>query len=397
MGKIKGNTAIQVSHVRKEFKLPHNKQSTFKGALVNLIGRGDRTYETQEVLKDVSFEIKKGEFFGIVGRNGSGKSTLLKMLAGIYAPTKGKITVHGSLTPFIELGVGFNPELTGRENVYMNGALLGFNNKEMDAMYDDIVTFAELEKFMDQKLKNYSSGMQVRLAFSIAIRARSDILLLDEVLAVGDAAFQQKCFEYFLDLKKKNQTVVFISHDMDAVRRFCDRAMYIKDGEIIDIGDVDRIAQLYVNENFSSSSREGSDEQQPHMPIKLVIENIDQHEFARGEKIISRLEISAEDDYEAVVSVSVLRDGQYVGGFNSEKYRKPIHIPKGESKVYYEIDTKALSGGGYRLGAGVFWHPTFRPLGVQLEGPTFTIVNPENWYKDGVADVDGEVRIEGAA
>lgn len=188
-------TAIAVSGVAKSFRLPHNRQNTLKGSLVNLIGRGDRTFETQEVLRNVSFEIKKGEFFGIVGRNGSGKSTLLKMLAGIYTPTRGTITVNGSLTPFIELGVGFNPELTGRENVYLNGALLGFNNQEMDGMYGDIVRFAELERFMDQKLKNYSSGMQVRLAFSIAIRAQSDILLLDEVLAVGDAAFQQKCFE----------------------------------------------------------------------------------------------------------------------------------------------------------------------------------------------------------
>src|SRR5690606_31573026 len=156
--------------------------------------RGKRTYEKQQVLKNISFEIKKGEFVGIVGRNGSGKSTLLKLLAGIYSPDKGSIEVNGKLVPFIELGVGFNPELTGRENVFLNGALLGFNRKEMQAMYKDIVEFAELERFMDQKLKNYSSGMQVRLAFSIAIRAQSDILLIDEVLAVGDAAFQQKCY-----------------------------------------------------------------------------------------------------------------------------------------------------------------------------------------------------------
>ena len=237
--------AIRVEGVSKSFTLPHNKQSSLKGALINLIGRGDRTYETQEVLKDVSFEIKKGEFFGIVGRNGSGKSTLLKMLAGIYTPTSGKIMVNGSLTPFIELGVGFNPELTGRDNVYLNCALLGFNEKEVDDMYQDIVDFAELERFMDQKLKNYSSGMQVRLAFSIAIQAKGAILLLDEVLAVGDEAFQRKCYDYFETLKRNKKTVVLVTHDMAAVERFCNNAILIEQGEIIKRSDVISVTNQY--------------------------------------------------------------------------------------------------------------------------------------------------------
>lgn len=237
--------AIRVEHVSKSFRLPHNRQNSIKGSLVNLISRGDRTFETQEVLKDISFEIKKGEFFGIVGRNGSGKSTLLKMLAGIYTPTKGKIIINGSLTPFIELGVGFNPELTGRENVYLNGALLGYNNTEMDTMYDDIVSFAELERFMDQKLKNYSSGMQVRLAFSIAIRAKTDILLIDEVLAVGDAAFQTKCFDYFHNLKKSDTTVIFVSHDRGALERFCSRGVLIDNGRMITIGPIKKVLAAY--------------------------------------------------------------------------------------------------------------------------------------------------------
>ena len=192
------NNAILVENVSKSFKLPKDNHNGIKQLLINTItGRRKKGYEKQRVLKNVSFEIQKGEFYGIVGRNGSGKSTLLKLLAQIYTPEKGSVKVNGSLTPFIELGVGFNPELTGRENVYLNGALLGFSKSEVEAMYEDIVSFAELSRFMDQKLKNYSSGMQVRLAFSIAIRAKSDILLLDEVLAVGDEAFQQKCFEYF--------------------------------------------------------------------------------------------------------------------------------------------------------------------------------------------------------
>lgn len=237
--------SIKVDGVSKIFRLPHEKQSSIKGSLINMVKGGKRSYENQQVLKDISFEIKKGEFFGIVGRNGSGKSTLLKLLAGIYNPTEGAIQINGKLTPFIELGVGFNPELTGRENVFLNGALLGFNRKEMTKMYDAIVDFAELDKFMDQKLKNYSSGMQVRLAFSIAIRAKSDILLIDEVLAVGDAAFQTKCFDYFYELRKTETTVIFVSHDRGSLERFCERGILIDGGKIIERGDIRKVLATY--------------------------------------------------------------------------------------------------------------------------------------------------------
>ena len=237
--------AISVKDLYKSFKLPTEQSFGLKQAIFNRL-RGIKGYKEQQVLKGIDFEIKKGEFVGIVGRNGSGKSTLLKILAGIYCPEKGNIVINGNLVPFIELGVGFNPELTGRENVYMNGALLGFSNKEMDAMYDDIWKFAELEEFQDQKLKNYSSGMQVRLAFSIAIRARGDILLLDEVLAVGDAAFQQKCNQYFASLKDKNQTVILVTHTMNNVRKFCTRAILIENGKIVKSGDPKKIADAYL-------------------------------------------------------------------------------------------------------------------------------------------------------
>jgi len=241
--------AIVVHDLHKEFVLPQHKMTSLKQVFVNLGRKNSK--KRQKVLDGINFTINKGEFVGIVGRNGSGKSTLLKILAGVYAPTVGSVTVHGSLTPFIELGVGFNPELSGRDNVFLNGALLGFSHKEMEAMYDDIVSFAELGDFMEQKLKNYSSGMQVRLAFSIAVRAKSDILLLDEVLAVGDAAFQQKCFNYFEELKAAKQTVVFVSHDMGAIKDFCDRALLIQNGEVTAIGSPDRIANKYNLLNFA--------------------------------------------------------------------------------------------------------------------------------------------------
>lgn len=257
-------SAIIVKNIHKSFKLPHEQHSGIKQRIINIF-KGVKGYETQHVLNDISFEIKKGEFFGIVGRNGSGKSTLLKLLAGTYVPNSGLIKVNGSLTPFIELGVGFNPELTGRENVFLNGALLGFSKSEMESMYDSIVEFAELEKFMDQKLKNYSSGMQVRLAFSIAIKARSDILVLDEVLAVGDAAFQKKCYDYFMSLKKNNQTVVLVTHDMSAVRQYCDKAIMIEKGKIlIASGSPENVAQAYQElfsetdvTNFAENTKKG--------------------------------------------------------------------------------------------------------------------------------------------
>ncbi|MBQ3441375.1 ABC transporter ATP-binding protein [Candidatus Saccharibacteria bacterium] len=237
--------ALKVTNLYKDFKLPTERAWGLKQMIFNTL-KGVKGFKTQHVLRGISFTVEKGEFLGIVGRNGSGKSTLLKVLAGIYVPEKGDVLVNGSLIPFIELGVGFNPELTGRENVYLNGALLGFSNAEMDKMYDDIVDFAELREFMNQKLKNYSSGMQVRLAFSIAIRARGDILILDEVLAVGDAAFQEKCNEYFKSLHGQ-QTVILVTHSMENVERFCDRAILIENGKILQSGDPKRVAKAYLD------------------------------------------------------------------------------------------------------------------------------------------------------
>lgn len=241
--------AIKVTGVSKRFKLPHEKNNSIKSFFTSSVKKNKvdkKGYEVQKALQDINLEIKHGEFFGIVGRNGSGKSTLLKILAGIYQPTEGSVQTNGRLVPFIELGVGFNPELSGRENVYLNGALLGFNRDEIEAMYDEIVEFAELERFMDQKLKNYSSGMQVRLAFSVATHAEADILLVDEVLAVGDADFQRKCFNYFKLLKNQGKTVIFVSHDMNAVREYCDRAVLIEKSKIIVEGNVGKVASSYT-------------------------------------------------------------------------------------------------------------------------------------------------------
>lgn len=242
----KSEVVISAKNVSKDFVLPHEKNTSVKSTIVNIFSSSKKDATTQHALRGVSFDIKRGEFFGILGRNGSGKSTMLKILAEIYQPTAGSVDIKGKLVPFIELGVGFNPELTGRENVYLNGALLGFSRAEIDARYDEIVEFAELEDFMDQKLKNYSSGMQVRLAFSVATRAEADILLVDEVLAVGDADFQRKCYDFFKALKKSGKTVIFVTHDMGAVREYCDRAILIDSGTVTYEGEAETVADEYL-------------------------------------------------------------------------------------------------------------------------------------------------------
>ncbi|QUB37566.1 ABC transporter ATP-binding protein [TM7 phylum sp. oral taxon 349] len=250
MSRNKKEVVIAVKNLHKDFILPRGRGNSFKSLLINF----RRTYtEIQHTLRGISFNVHKGDFLGVVGRNGSGKSTLLKLLSGIYTPTKGSITVKGKLTPFIELGVGFNPELSGRDNVYLNGALLGFSRAEMGEKYDEIVAFSELERFMDQKLKNYSSGMQVRLAFSIAIQTNTDILVLDEVLAVGDEAFQRKCFDYFKQIKAQKKTVILVTHDMASVRRFCNRAIMIDNGKVVADGQPEEVANLYSLENIEKA------------------------------------------------------------------------------------------------------------------------------------------------
>ena len=247
---------LSAQHVSKSFKLPTEQATGIKQAFINWT-KGIKGYTRQEVLKDISFDVHQGEFFGIVGRNGGGKSTLLKIISQIYYPEKGEISVSGKLVPFIELGVGFNPELTGRENVYLNGALLGFTRREVDLMYDDIVEFAELEEFMDQKLKNYSSGMQVRLAFSVAIKAQGDILVLDEVLAVGDEAFQRKCDDFFTEIKRDpSKTVILVTHDMGSVTKYCTRAMMISDGTVRSIGDPESVSKQYTLANLEAEKAE---------------------------------------------------------------------------------------------------------------------------------------------
>jgi ABC-type polysaccharide/polyol phosphate transport system ATPase subunit len=244
--------AVAVDGVSKSFRLPHERVHTLKERALHPFRRTGT--DELRALRDVSFAVQPGEFFGIVGRNGSGKSTLLKCLAGIYATDAGDIYVNGRLSTFIELGVGFNPDLPARDNVMINATMLGLSPREARRRFDEVIDFAELHDFIDLKLKNYSSGMMVRLAFAVMIQVDASILLIDEVLAVGDAAFQQKCFDEFARIRRAGRTVLLVTHDMAAVRRFCDRAMLLEHGVVVEEGDPSRVGNRYLELNFSEKA-----------------------------------------------------------------------------------------------------------------------------------------------
>lgn len=237
--------AVEVEHLWKTFRIPHEKRTTLFERLTGFFRSNE--YETFTVLKDISFSVEEGDSIGIIGDNGSGKSTLLKLAANILRPTSGKISVLGKVTPFLELGIGFQPDLTARENVGIYGAIMGLSNQEANDKLDEVLDFAGLKKFEDTKLKNLSSGMQVRLAFSTAIQTDPDILLVDEALAVGDMEFQQKCFDVFSRYKREGVTILFVSHSMDAVKRFCDKTLLLKRGEQVSFGDTETVIDDYLH------------------------------------------------------------------------------------------------------------------------------------------------------
>jgi ABC-2 type transport system ATP-binding protein len=249
---------IEARGLHKTFRIPEHRVDSFKERAAHPFRRID--YRELHALNGVSFEVHKGEFFGIVGRNGSGKSTLLKILASIYGADAGSVRMAGHLAPFIELGVGFNPELTARENAVLNGMLLGLTMKEARRRLDAILEFAELEDFVELKLKNYSSGMMVRLAFAVMVQADADIMLVDEVLAVGDAAFGQKCMDVFRERREAGKTIVLVTHDMSTVQEHCDRAMLVHDGELKFIGDPEETAARYYRLNFAVARDQAEDQ-----------------------------------------------------------------------------------------------------------------------------------------
>lgn len=371
------DVAVKVDSVSKTFQIPLEASSGLKQKLINTI-KGRKGYREFTPLNNISFTIDKGEFFGIVGRNGSGKSTLLKTIAGIYNPTKGAVLVDGTLVPFIELGVGFNPELTGRENVFLNGALLGFSHAEMESMYSDIIDFAELGDFMEERLKNYSSGMQVRLAFSIAIRAKGDILLLDEVLAVGDEAFQRKCFDYFEKLKRENATVILVTHDMAAIERFCTKALFLDAGKIKMIDTPYKVANSYSRSNddaYEAKTVEEAVEEDGYVKSQITIslfdtENKKTKRFDSGDTMTVKLDWPAELKGVKNVGVSIIQqNGNYVFGTNT--YLDKVDIGD-KATMNYDVSLP-LGEGKYFIKAALFGETDAKVIEFEDRGSEFIV------------------------
>jgi ABC-2 type transport system ATP-binding protein len=329
-------SAVSIAGVCKTFRLPHQQYSTLKERALHPFRSTE--YDELHAVRDISLEIASGEFFGIVGRNGSGKSTLLKCIAGIYGVDGGRISVAGRLSPFIELGVGFNMDLTARDNVIINAIMLGLSRRQAQARFDDVIAFAELEEFIDLKLKNYSSGMLVRLAFATSIEVQADILLIDEVLAVGDAAFQQKCFEEFFRLKREGRTIIFVSHDMFSVERFCDRAILMERGRMVQLGDPHTIGRAYHKLNFGQLPHDVPTEDHPASGTAIAdawFEN------AAGERITS----SSQEE-----PIGMCFEVRFGEDLDDPVFAATLRTELGHTILVARSDRHVGSSGSYRAG-----------------------------------------------
>jgi ABC-type polysaccharide/polyol phosphate transport system ATPase subunit len=345
---------VEVRGVRKSFRVPHHRIDTLKERVTHPFMRLE--YRELRALEDISFDVHKGEFFGIVGRNGSGKSTLLKIMASIYGADAGRIRMAGRVAPFIELGVGFNPELTARENVVLNGVMMGLTRREAQSRLDAVLEFAELGDFVELKLKNYSSGMMVRLAFAVMVQADADVMLVDEVLAVGDASFAQKCMDVFREKRRLGKTIVLVTHDMALVQGMCDRAMLLHDGALDYLGDPEEAALRYFRLNFGGGEEDDPEDGPKAVPdvhARLVhawfedeagerIENVEQ-----GRPIGLEIVLEARRELASpIFAVHVLdADGETVFGFN-------LTLTDGEG----EDQGRVAAGGRVRI-AGTIENP----------------------------------------
>lgn len=388
-------TIIQVENLSKVFKLPHEKLATVKQHFLNLFN--PKGYEKFKALDKVSFEVKKGEFFGFIGSNGSGKSTLLKILAGVYQPTSGRVVVEKSLSPFIELGVGLNPELTARENIFLNAAILGLTKKQTEEKFDEIVEFSELRNFLDQKLKNFSSGMQVRLAFSIAVQAQAEILLVDEVLAVGDASFQQKCLDLFRKLKKEGKTIIFVSHSLSVIQEFCDRCILMKKGEVRFIGNPNQAVLEYMKINaeeeqdkISKSNQVRSSSSKKDLIISEVktLNNSGSEVsiFNFGEDINVKLKVKGTLlNKEINFGVAIFReDNVYCSGVNT--IIDGVNIRKNLDVIELKFTHPSLLPGSYYLVAALFGKSDNEVLDFNPKAAIFNIVG--DIKEQGVSSLD---------
>ncbi len=389
--------AVSVDGVNKSFRLPHHQYQTLKERVLHPFRT--RTFDELHALQSVNLEIPRGEFFGIVGRNGSGKSTLLKCLAGIYGIDTGRIRVEGRLSPFIELGVGFNPDLTARDNVTINAIMLGLTRREARVRFDKIIAFAELEEFVDLKLKNYSSGMSVRLGFAVAVQVDADVLLVDEVLAVGDAAFQQKCFSQFERMKSEGRTIVFVTHDMSSVERFCDRAMLIERGEILNIGPAEEVSRQYSEINFGGTAYAGVE--QPSSGFAKILRAWCENSLGeqvvtqqQGERCRACMEVEfTEAVRDPTFAITFRNDARHtIFVARSERHGPSGRFESGKRHVIAFSFENLLASSRYELTASVAAPVLGSDSVVQAEDLASLIVAAPHW-SGGVADLPHEMEV----
>ncbi len=349
------SNAITVEGLGKKFRLMQDRNWTLKATLL----AGHRTrYEEFWALRDVSFEIPTGETFGIVGGNGSGKSTLLKVLAGILRADEGSAVARGRLSALLELGAGFHPELTGRENVYLNGSILGFTSREIRNLFDDIVEFAELEQFIDEPVRNYSSGMYMRLGFSVAIHVEPEILLVDEILAVGDLTFQKRCLDRFARLRDEGRTVVVVSHDLDMIGRLCDSSVWINKGELASVGSSSSVLEDFISHDENSDMSMSDQSHQLRLKPDDLVKSLDLVDIngqsmsstASGQPALIRVRYDADGAGEPVtVALGLYRaDGTHVSSINSGAATSAGN-DIGIIEVDYEMPSLPVQPGTYEI------------------------------------------------
>jgi len=393
---------IEFDHVSKQFRLHRDRPRSFQELFLNTLRmRGGSKVETIWSLRDVSFSVQPGEMVGLVGPNGAGKSTALKLISRIIAPTHGRVLVQGKVTGLLELGAGFHPDLTGRENVYLNGAMLGMNRKQVDQRLEAIVAFAELEQFIDVPVKHYSSGMYMRLGFATAVYADVDVLLVDEVLAVGDQAFQSKCYQRINELRRAGTTILFVSHDAATVRRMCDRAVFLDKGQVRSIGAADDVIADYmdyvwqernlrdVQAQECTEQRWGSGEAVIEDVVFLAQDGSEQRVFRTGEPFVARIRYQARQRVERpTFGVAIYReDGAHVNGPNS--VIDDYHIPaiEGGGQMDYIIEALPLLPGHYEFTAAIYDHSSTHPYDHRHRAFTFEVQPGPMGPREGVVHI----------
>jgi ABC-2 type transport system ATP-binding protein len=386
---------ITVDSVSKRFRLYHERNQSLKASVMR---RRRARYEEFWALKEVSFEVPEGSTFGLIGENGSGKSTLLKCIARILRPDGGSISTRGKLSALLELGAGFHQELTGRENVYLNGAILGLTKRQLDARFDDIVAFAGIEQFIDTPVKNYSSGMYVRLGFSVAINVDPDILLVDEVLAVGDAEFQRKCSEKIAEFHKQGKTIVLVSHTLPTVRALCDEVALLDHGDLVDIGTPGHIIDHYLADTFSDASQDGglvrwgSGEVRVERVEMLDASGASVSRAQTGDEVTFRFHYQARDDVrDAILGFAVHTvAGTEVTGPNVRHAGLECERLVGDGYVDYRIPRFLLLPGAYDLVAAIYDFSGSHPYDHVQNALRFEIDAGTPYEENGVVSLGGE-------